>query len=95
MSVNVKRYEPITRTDIGATNVVAIVAPTGVKIVWVSSATALWLCYGFPDDALLPTVARFPIAAGVTWPVQIEADGRLPSVASQAGTATVSFLGEG
>lgn len=94
MSVPVHRFEPVT-ADVGATNVVAIVAALGVKVVWITSSTALWLCYGFSDGTALPSTAKFPIAAGTYWPVQIEADGKTASVCSQSGTASVSFLGEG
>jgi len=92
MPVTIKKYTPITRTDIGATTVTEIVpGEAGLAAVWVSSTTALWLCYGFADGAALPTAARFLVPANVAWPVEF-AGGR-PSVTSSSGTASVSFLG--
>lgn len=91
MSVSARAYTPITRTDIGATNLVEIVPGTGVRTVWITSTVALWLCYGFADGIALPTDAKFYIPAGLAWPAEVI--GSSMAVASSSGTATVSFMG--
>jgi hypothetical protein len=91
MAVKVPEYAPIT-VDIGATNVTEILAGDDVRVVWVRGVGALWLTYGFPDGTALPTAARFPIAAGEAWPIEIGGAAH-PAVTSQTGTTAVSFLG--